>query len=992
MILKRLFLKDLNISKIFISTVLLVLCSNQNIAQIIEKQWEKKVPTEKVSHACIRNLEGNLVFVGTTDSNKSKEVRFIIRNTLGNILKDTTIIGGTKDDGANAICNTHDGGFLIAGYTESSKKGYVGNGDAWVVKTDFNGKPIWEKVVGTPEKDIFETVTEDNKGNFYMAGSSGQALYVVKLNAHGDLVWTKNIKGSERFTRQGRSIAFSQKTGLIVIGGYEQKNNDPIFENLYLTGLDETGNIVFDTKSANAAAEKLIEMPNGNWLLAGWQYKDKSDDKDMLLMQADTKGTILLSKTFGGKFDDVAEAMAFDPISRTVWLAGKTYSQSEKKSHKSQLKLLKSDLQGNKLWEQNYGDDTSNESVYDLLLSEEGQLIATGYGKADLTAWLLSFSTVVDSKNTQNTEALSIEKGLFKTLDTLKSVFKPEEKGFYEFIVKNNGTTPISTLTAQVIPLTKTIEGLWILPKIHIEQLMPNESRVVAIPFDIGDKAMNDTADFKVHFFVGNKEIKEAIVFQIVTQAPKLEIIERSYTRDSSHNITLKLAIKNTGKLKAEQVEMSFICPQDMTYNTQSFIEWGNIEAGSIQKATFSFQPQSTFKDNVALIKIQVSEKTRKGGIKEKIPIEIGHLQETSVPLNESYLKMTLVQPYSAQNNGSTEVTINKTELDLNIQLLSDKAIVDSNITIYINDRILKGEKSRITPLSCNDKNNKWECVFKKTISIANGVKDTIEVKAKNTSGEANIRIIANCKIEKPNLHILALGVPYSDLSLTYTPKDANDFVQIWDTQEGHFFDKVFVRKCNTKTSTTASAIQDTIKTLTDDFFKTHNILPRDYLIVYISSHGFLGYKKRFYIGDSDYSPTVEKGINFEIEVLEKLSTINCKQLYLIDACYSGKAVIEGQEFAKETKPSNGLILVSSCKESETSFENKDLENGLFTKAILETIVNQKQSDKDNNNVLTIGEFLYSLKTEGKKIKGQTLQSYIDREKDNESIIYNFNR
>ncbi|HBU31209.1 MAG TPA: hypothetical protein DEB14_02670, partial [Dictyoglomus sp.] len=53
--------------------------------------------------------------------------------------------GGSNDDEAFSIQQTTDGGYIVAGWTESFG---AGNRDVYIIKLDSNGNKVWEKTYG----------------------------------------------------------------------------------------------------------------------------------------------------------------------------------------------------------------------------------------------------------------------------------------------------------------------------------------------------------------------------------------------------------------------------------------------------------------------------------------------------------------------------------------------------------------------------------------------------------------------------------------------------------------------------------------------------------------------------------------------------------------------------------------------------------------------------------------------------------------------------
>ena len=78
----------------------------------------------------------------------------------GNIELNKTY-GGAKNDIPYSLVETSDGGFALAGSTESF--GY-GNTDFWLVKTDDSGEMEWNRFYGSPEHEIAYSLVENSDG------------------------------------------------------------------------------------------------------------------------------------------------------------------------------------------------------------------------------------------------------------------------------------------------------------------------------------------------------------------------------------------------------------------------------------------------------------------------------------------------------------------------------------------------------------------------------------------------------------------------------------------------------------------------------------------------------------------------------------------------------------------------------------------------------------------------------------------------------------
>jgi len=108
--------------------------------------------------------------------------------------------GGTHNDYAFSVVQTPDGGYAIAGYTNSFGPD---SPDFWLVKTDEYGDPEWSKIYGGPSGEKAYCVVQTADGGYAIAGrtrsfGSGKCdIWLVKTDEFGNHLWNQTYGGPE---------------------------------------------------------------------------------------------------------------------------------------------------------------------------------------------------------------------------------------------------------------------------------------------------------------------------------------------------------------------------------------------------------------------------------------------------------------------------------------------------------------------------------------------------------------------------------------------------------------------------------------------------------------------------------------------------------------------------------------------------------------------------------------------------------------------------
>ncbi|MBE0572786.1 MAG: T9SS type A sorting domain-containing protein [Ignavibacteriaceae bacterium] len=173
-----------------------------------------------LSSSINRTSDGGFIIAGSTESFGTGDFDgWLIRtDSNGNLIWSKTY-GNTEDNYANDVRQTDDGGFIIAGSTEASNNYH----DAWLIKTDYNGDTLWTRSWGSDGHDGAMSVVQTSDGGYVWTGyrkisTFNQDLWVVKTDLNGNAQWSKTYGGT--FNNVGRSINKNSDGSLIIAGEY----------------------------------------------------------------------------------------------------------------------------------------------------------------------------------------------------------------------------------------------------------------------------------------------------------------------------------------------------------------------------------------------------------------------------------------------------------------------------------------------------------------------------------------------------------------------------------------------------------------------------------------------------------------------------------------------------------------------------------------------------------------------------------------------------
>jgi hypothetical protein len=259
-------------------------------------QWTKTIggPESEEGVSLIQTSDGGYAIAGLTQSfGAGEDDVYVVKLDANGNLQWTTTIGGKKEDGGFSLIQTSDGGYAIAGYTLSFG---AGEADVYVVKLDANGNLQWTKTIGGPGNEIGFSLIQTSDSGYVIAGSTtsfgtgGVDVYVIKLNANGNLQWTTTIGGKEEDV--GVSLIQTSDGGYAIVGS--TKSFGAGEWDVYVVKLNANGKPqwtkTIGTKDEKFIKSSIIQTSDGSYVIAGTTRSFGAGGRDVYVVKLDKNG------------------------------------------------------------------------------------------------------------------------------------------------------------------------------------------------------------------------------------------------------------------------------------------------------------------------------------------------------------------------------------------------------------------------------------------------------------------------------------------------------------------------------------------------------------------------------------------------------------------------------------------------------------------------------------------------------------------------------
>jgi len=352
---------------------------------------------------------------------------WIIRtDSNGTLLWEKTFGGNSHEELLHTI-ETADHGFVFAGTAISDSSGDIteptrgaGYNDYWMIKTDSLGNKLWDKRFGGDYVDLLSCVIQTSDGGYLLGGTSLSDMsgdksednhnpgflnydyWVIKTDANGTKQWDRTIGGDNYDIMQE---ALELPSGDFLLGGYSRsytsgdKSEDSRGEaDYWIVKISAAGNVIWDRTYGGDNIDwlfGLIQSADGGFMLAGTSGSGDSIGErtvptrggwDFWLVKTDANGNKLWDHAYGGPGTEEISTISMTSDSGFL-LSGTSYSNAGGEKSEDNLGieqgwLVKCDSTGNIEWDRTvftYGHDETGYAIQ----TYEGCYVAGVYTEAD---------------------------------------------------------------------------------------------------------------------------------------------------------------------------------------------------------------------------------------------------------------------------------------------------------------------------------------------------------------------------------------------------------------------------------------------------------------------------------------------------------------------------------------------------------------------------------------------------------------------------------
>jgi hypothetical protein len=279
--------------------------------------------------------------------------------------------GGQYYDEASLIKQTIDGGYIVTGATTS----FGGSNEVWVLKLNAEGNIDWQKIYKNAEKEAYnvKSIEVTGDGGYILTGYANTCCVVygwlLKINADGAVLWQKG------YTTGGPSyfnaVRQTSDGGYIAAGAGDAIGTVTARPKPWVVKVDNNGNIEWQkllTYESGNMGEfyDIKQTKDGGYIITGKYFTGITGFQGILVIKMDSVGNIEWKKFYSSEFSGFDMGLS---IQQTV---DDGYIVAGQVGYPDGL-VLKLDKDGKIEWQKKIGD-----TIQTLNLTDDGGYVIGG--------------------------------------------------------------------------------------------------------------------------------------------------------------------------------------------------------------------------------------------------------------------------------------------------------------------------------------------------------------------------------------------------------------------------------------------------------------------------------------------------------------------------------------------------------------------------------------------------------------------------------------
>ncbi|MBE0522772.1 MAG: hypothetical protein IBX40_00305 [Methanosarcinales archaeon] len=264
-------------------------------------QWELNLGDnlEDTIYDIARTSDGGYIAAGKKYSVNTSEDIYVVKLTASGEVEWENKYIASKEDFANSIKQTSDGGYIVCGGTYTETEGV---NDFYMLKLDSAGKVEWEQKSGGNQRDVCEAIIQTKDGGYLAAGDTWLNFYdsdisLIKFDPNGNIEWDLGIGMGEE--DGAYDIQQTPDNGYI-IGGYTRSVSDLSYD-AYIVKTDHEGTVKWKSDFGGSGDDQFysITQQDNGYVAAGYT-KSFNEFSDIYVVKVNLDGEKVWEKVYGG--------------------------------------------------------------------------------------------------------------------------------------------------------------------------------------------------------------------------------------------------------------------------------------------------------------------------------------------------------------------------------------------------------------------------------------------------------------------------------------------------------------------------------------------------------------------------------------------------------------------------------------------------------------------------------------------------------------------